>query len=377
MFLRRIIIGRQEVIRSFLSVPSSSIRTISSSKNKKGKSNFIKAAQMNIVTTDTKETGIALETTADSKTVTAEVAKNFIATPKRLAVKTAQVTKSTKSRSNNKSNSTTAFQYKPRIKLKPKENLPILSLDDLQSTIFLYTDGSCFGNNNVRVNVCPAGWGVVALKLTDHGIARLTATCQEFKIPFLAMEHKQQMKLLNDYLTVSACEVVAELFGPVILPTNNSLKPFTFGADVGKYNHSFFTITYALPSFFCSVSVMVGSNNTGELSAIGEGLLLLRDHLTEKPKRCIIFFDSEYAARSVLQIYNGEKNKELIDEIRRIFDSSNEKMKEVHGPSAGISFVHVKAHSGNVWNDRVDALAKQGNSGAHCSVGRYAELIVQ
>lgn len=104
-------------------------------------------------------------------------------------------------------------------------------------------------------------------------------------------------------------------------------------------------------------------------------MIYIRDHLPEKPKRCIILFDSEYAARSVLQIYNGEKNKEMIEEIRRIFDTTNEKMKEQHGITAGISFVHVKAHSGNVWNERVDTLAKQGNSGAHCSLGRYAALL--
>lgn len=98
-----------------------------------------------------------------------------------------------------------------------------------------------------------------------------------------------------------------------------------------------------------------------------------------KPKRCFILFDSEYAARSVLRIYNGEKNKELIESVRNIYDTLQTTLQSSHNTdqndraeSIGISFVHVKAHSNDFYNDRADALAKEGNSGRHCTVGRYA-----
>lgn len=220
-------IGRKVATSRLLPYSVSSIRSTSTSKSTKTKSALTKAARMNIITAKK-------EADADPKTVKESAAK-FSVTPKRRVVKNSEVTKSTKSKSSKTSNITYAYnQYKPKIKLKPKENLSNLSLDDLQNTLFLFTDGSCLGNNNVRINACPAGWGVVALKLTENGIIRLTTACQEFNVPSFTIEKKQDMMLLNEYLTVSACEVIAELFGPVILPTDHSLNTFTLGADVGK-----------------------------------------------------------------------------------------------------------------------------------------------
>lgn len=104
-----------------------------------------------------------------------------------------------------------------------------------------------------------------------------------------------------------------------------------------------------------------GSNNTAELTAIGEGLLWILQYIRNQSNpnhskhrhRVIIRYDSEYAANSVLGIFNGKKNVELIQKIRTIYQQVNSAVKS-------ISFKHVKGHSGHVYNDRADRLANQG-----------------
>ena len=34
---------------------------------------------------------------------------------------------------------------------------------DSERTVHIYTDGSCIGNQNVKVSFCPAGWGLVVI----------------------------------------------------------------------------------------------------------------------------------------------------------------------------------------------------------------------
>jgi ribonuclease HI len=61
-------------------------------------------------------------------------------------------------------------------------------------------------------------------------------------------------------------------------------------------------------------------------------------------------YDSEYAAKSVMGQFNGSKNKELITNCRNL-------LKEL---DCTVSFKHVKGHSGDVYNDMADKLAKDG-----------------
>ena len=61
------------------------------------------------------------------------------------------------------------------------------------------------------------------------------------------------------------------------------------------------------------VFFVTGSNNTAELSAIGEALIWCNQFLTTSPppsniSRIVIRYDSEYAAKSVQGIFNGKKN---------------------------------------------------------------------
>lgn len=93
------------------------------------------------------------------------------------------------------------------------------------------------------------------------------------------------------------------------------------------------------------------SNNTAELSAIYHALKWANRAWTTSPE-ITICYDSEYAAKSVIGEFNGEKNKTLITACRNL-------LKEASNKST-IKFKHIKAHSGNEYNDMADELAKMG-----------------
>lgn len=126
----------------------------------------------------------------------------------------------------------------------------------------------------------------------------------------------------------------------------------------------------------------VGSNNTAELTAIGEALKWVRDSSENAfcacgKKTCVcpqatisIRYDSEYAAKSVTGAFNGEKNKQLYTNIREIYKSVQSGGVCRDGQHAGqrrkpvnIKFEKVKGHSGDIWNDKADNLANRGASG--------------
>ena len=114
----------------------------------------------------------------------------------------------------------------------------------------------------------------------------------------------------------------------------------------------------------------------------------------------IIRFDSEYAAKSVLGQFNGEKNKEMILYIRGVFkevvylnyDTNNLLLPSTATTTTTttastttaittkanihqlyyLTFSKVKGHSGSKWNDEADKLATLGVSGETCNQGRYA-----
>ena len=179
---------------------------------------------------------------------------------------------------------------------------------------------------------------------------------------------------------------MAELYGPVVI---DSTSPFFLGAAV------------------CS-------NNTGELTAIGEGLLWLRDCSSEilckccqsslsssssssssssfsiSTKACVcrplsvsIRYDSEYAAKSIQGLFNGDKNKDLINTIRKVYNSLINAIETAKDRSEGsgshqhrrrvvvMNWTKVKAHSGDRWNERADQLATRGISGEMCTIGRF------
>jgi ribonuclease HI len=69
-----------------------------------------------------------------------------------------------------------------------------------------------------------------------------------------------------------------------------------------------------------------------------------------------IHYDSDYAAKSVLGVFNGKKNRSLIERIQSQY---SEVSGMIRAKTSSIAFVHVKGHSGNRWNDRADSLAKR------------------
>lgn len=100
--------------------------------------------------------------------------------------------------------------------------------------------------------------------------------------------------------------------------------------------------------------ILVGSNNTGELCAIGMALKYLLSNSVQSVAAVKIFYDSEYAAKSVMGIFNGKKNKELIMRVRNLYSQLKSHMT--------IEFVHVRAHTGDKYNELADRLAKLGYS---------------
>ena len=144
----------------------------------------------------------------------------------------------------------------------------------------IYTDGSCFGNQNVRVKQQPAGWSAVVVRLPDQ--SKGSSSSGSSGGGGKKAKGKQQVAL--------------ELFGPVVTPgavaDRPELAPFSLRAEVG-------------------------SNNTGELCGIAEALVWVRDHAPPSARKVDIRYDSKYAAMSTTGVFNGAMNRALILEARK------------------------------------------------------------
>lgn len=176
--------------------------------------------------------------------------------------------------------------------------------------VALYTDGACKGNNHVALKSCPAGWGVVVVEGGVVGTGG--AACRDH----------------------SSGRSVSELFGPVVL---DAASPLFLGAEVG-------------------------SNNTGELTAICEALLWLRD-CDRSTRSAAIVYDSIYAAKITTGEFRAQKNQRLAAEARGL-------LREVQAKRR-VRLLHVKGHSGQRWNEVADALANRGAAGQRCTQGRW------
>ena len=99
------------------------------------------------------------------------------------------------------------------------------------------------------------------------------------------------------------------------------------------------------------------SNNTADLSAIGEALLyllgLFNHRRVPKYKFIVIRYDSAYAANAIRGTTRANENKDMIFEIRRHYQCLLERLKELN---IRFGWSHVPAHSSFRWNDQVDAL---------------------
>ena len=156
--------------------------------------------------------------------------------------------------------------------------------------VSIYIDGSCIENRNVTADTA-AGWGFVVV-IGDRGVGRGTG------------------------------DLMHESSGPVITNPNSNEW---LGAEVG-------------------------SNNTGELSAMVHALRWI---LVNCPKgEVTIRADSMYALRITDGAWSAKANKKLAY-------LSQELWKEV-AQVVDLHNAHVKAHSGHRWNERADHLAYRG-----------------
>lgn len=161
----------------------------------------------------------------------------------------------------------------------------------------LYVDGSCRENHKKVSDVTPAGWGVAIFR-SQAGVA-----------PAFSRDDCQH-----------------QLYGPVVKDPKSHLF---LGAEVG-------------------------SNNTGELTAVGEALLWLRDEAQDSLP-AMLHYDSQYAGEITTGMKRAEKNKRLAEKVQGLY-------KEVRGQRS-VSLIHVKGHSGNPCNELADFLANQGAAG--------------
>ena len=159
---------------------------------------------------------------------------------------------------------------------------------DIESPEYsIYVDGSCLENMNVSKNTL-AAWGMVVVKGDSQ-------------------------------LGKGKGEIIFENSGLVI--TNPDSDEY-FGAEVG-------------------------SNNTGELSAIAHALrwLLINDGESVVE----ICTDSTYAGNVASSSWKAKANKKLAKSVQDLWEEVSLKQK--------LTWRHVRAHRGHKWNERADHLA--------------------
>ena len=157
----------------------------------------------------------------------------------------------------------------------------------LAERISLYFDWSCQENRNVTADT-PAGWGVGVVR-GDSGLGKGDG------------------------------EVIEELSGPVIVSPDD--EGF-LGAEVG-------------------------SNNTGELSAMAHALRWL---LMEGSTGAVtIRGDSQYALKIAAGEWRAKANRELAARVQALWNEVTS-LRTVEAE-------HIRAHRGHRWNERADHLA--------------------
>jgi ribonuclease HI len=171
----------------------------------------------------------------------------------------------------------------------------------------------CKDNQAGAQAVKPAGWGVAVVEAVDPGPACLGG-------------HE-----------------VAALYGPVVV---DPASVWFLGAEGG-------------------------TNNTGELCGVCEALLWL---IHEEPsgRSACICYDSEYAANQAQGKWKANKNRALVERTQSLLHQARTTVRGVQ-QQREVRFLHVKGHSGHMWNDRADGLANMGAAGGQCSVGRWAQ----
>ena len=98
------------------------------------------------------------------------------------------------------------------------------------------------------------------------------------------------------------------------------------------------------------LGAQIGSNNTGELTAILEGAVWA--YHTPTVREVEFRYDSKYAAKLAAGEWEPTANLLLVKAVRLAIKHLESRTH--------VSFAHVKAHTGELWNERADALAGSG-----------------
>mmetsp|Transcript_22373 Transcript_22373/g.39652 ORF Transcript_22373/g.39652 Transcript_22373/m.39652 type:complete len:297 (+) Transcript_22373:81-971(+) len=104
------------------------------------------------------------------------------------------------------------------------------------------------------------------------------------------------------------------------------------------------------PSHKDYVGAEVGSNNTGEITAITKALYYALK--AERTTPLTICCDSTYAINIVLGNHNAKTNKKLVERTKEVLGKV--------GNKRSVQFKKVKGHSGDFYNDIADKLAVLG-----------------
>ena len=118
-------------------------------------------------------------------------------------------------------------------------------------------------------------------------------------------------------------------------------------------------VTEEADTYFCGATK--GTNNTGELIGIGQGLMWLRDMASNTKGDAVMLYDSGYAANLTTGRWKPNANHALVEWTRKLL-AEVEAVRTVH-------WVHVKGHSADGGNERADALVQWGKGN-----GPYARL---
>lgn len=114
-------------------------------------------------------------------------------------------------------------------------------------------------------------------------------------------------------------------------------------------------ICYGASAWKCFSPLGIGTNNIGELWAIGMALEFLYNLPTPKPTTKL-FTDSKWAMEMTSTLQFPKTNAELVWKIRRMWRDLNE--------ITSVSLYWIKGHDGHAGNDIADQLAKRGSQTA-------------